>query len=207
MPPTRRKPRRHRGMRPAHAGARRRAREQLATRDRALQAWLALQLAGDTATAHLVWWVGTLHAGVIAWAEEATHAHVLGNGGGMVGLSGTPDPDEAILRALAPNLDAGDLLEVRGLVVAKVGELYGWYIRQLLDARLSSPGSASDARLDGWTGDAEFGAGVARCMALHARLKVAGETSRRKAAEARWRRLAAWYIRLLDGRKTRCDLT
>jgi hypothetical protein len=187
--------------------ARRTRREARSQRDRALQAWLTSVLAGDQTAAHLVWWVGTLHAGVMAWMGEAIDAGVRPPPG-TASVSGSPDPDRAMLRALAPNLEAGDLEKVRKQVSGKLDELAGWYHGQLNATGVAEPWADLElvGNLAAWTRDPELAPQLERCLRQHATLKHTGEMGRRHAAVQRWRRLATWYIRLLDGKSTTLDL-
>ena len=191
----RRRKRQRRDLSPAHAAARRKLREGLSERARALHSWLTDQLDGDGATAHLVWWVGTLHAGLRAWTADATRAHVLPLACGTGSVAGTSDPDRALDRALAQDLDAEDLEHVRALVVGKAAELVSWYQGHGADQMWISPELLD--RLARWTRDDELAVHLATCITAHTRLRRVMPQSR--AAEAAWRRLVRSYLRLLDG--------
>jgi len=188
-----------------------------------LAAWLEFVTA-DAVAARLITHVVLLHRGLVQWMHEATRATVLPDpfrlpgderpGGVTVGgsVSISREPDDAMLALVEQRLEPGGadperLDPVRQRLTHRLGELAGWYGE--------GPGMGVEVeeweplavRLGDLVGDQVAANALAMCLLRHARLVQAawspdGEAHRKRARE-RWRRLAAWYIKVLDEQPTK----
>lgn len=180
----------------------------------ALGDWLTLRM-GDPVAARLAYRVIGLHAGLVAWIADAEHATALpapfrlpGDerpGGVTVGsaITHTRDPDDAMLRLVTDRLDAPGtydpefLQPVRLRIIGRFSEFATWYsvYGGLLTVEEWEPLAV---RLGDLTGDEVASNALAVCLIRHATLATPGWERERKNARERWRRLAAWMVRLLD---------
>ena len=185
--------------------------------ERDLLAYLDLVMA-DPVAAALATHVVLMHRGLVAWQHAATESTVLPRpyrfpgderpGGVAVGgsVSVSREPDDAMLELVAARLEPGGadperLDPVRQRLTHRLGELAAWYGQQ--------PGNWVDVaeweplatRLGDLIGDQVAANALAMSMLRHARLAYAPDEEtqrRRKNARDRWRRLAEWYVRVLD---------
>jgi hypothetical protein len=172
----------------------------------------------DDVAARLATRIVLMHAGLVQWMGEAEISCVLPDpfrlpgderpGGVTVGgsVSISREPDDAMLALVEQRLEPGGadperLDPVRQRLTHRLGELAAWYGQQ--------PGSWVDVaeweplatRLGDLIGDQVAANALAMSMIRHARTAYAPDEAtqrRRKAARERWRRLAEWYIRVLD---------
>jgi hypothetical protein len=187
----------------------------------ALQALLEGAMA-DLVAARLASHVAGMHAGLLAWIADAEHASVLPDsfrlpgderpGGVSVGgsVQQSRDPDDAMIdlidRRLSNGTDPERLEPVRQRLTNRLGDLAGWY----------GQGSQMHLTIEEWEPLAVYlgdhlrdqvaAKALAICCLRHARMAASPDQHwqrRRNAARERWRRLAAWYIRVLDDQPTR----
>jgi hypothetical protein len=180
----------------------------------------------DPVAARLATHVAGMHAGLLAWIADAEHASVLPDsfrlpgderpGGVSVGGSVTQsrDPDDAMIdlidRRLSNGTDPERLEPVRQRLTNRLRDLAGWY----------GQGSQMHLTIEEWEplavylGDHLRDQVAANALAMscirHGRMAALSDQHwqrRRNAARERWRRLAAWYIRVLDDQPTRQPAT
>jgi len=188
-------------------------------------AWLELVTA-DRVTAALATHVVLMHRGLVQWMHEATRATVLPDpfrlpgderpGGVTVGgsVSTSREPDDAMLALVEQRLEPGGadperLDPVRQRLTHRLGELAGWYGEHVGEANLERWEPLA-VRLGDLIGDQVAANALATCLVGHnhliahlASLWTQDAERTRKAARERWRRLAAWYVRVLDEQPTR----
>ena len=204
-------PARHRRRKPRHPSR----------RELAVGALLERQMA-DPVAARLATHVAGMHAGLLAWIADAEYASVLPEpfrlpgderpGGVAVGgsVQQSRDPDDAMIdlidRRLERGADPERLEPVRQRLAHRLGELADWY----------GQGSQMHLTLEEWEPLAVYlgdhlqdqvaAKALALCCLRHGRMAASPDQhwqKRRHAARERWRRLAAWYIRVLDDQPTR----
>jgi hypothetical protein len=203
----------------APSRSRRRKPRRPSPRELALLAYLDHVMA-DAVAARLATHVIGMHTGLVAWMHDAERSHVLPDpfrlpgderaGGVAVGgsVAESREPDDAMLRLVEQRLEVGTdperLDPVRIRMTAKLGELAGWYGQhELVDVAEWEPLAT---RLGDLIGDQVAANALALCFIRHARLAYAADEQtqqRRKAARERWRRLVAWYVRVLDEQPTK----
>jgi hypothetical protein len=184
----------------------------------ALQAWVTHVMA-DPVAGRLATDVIGMHAGLISWIAEAERAHVLPDpfrlpgdervGGVSVGgvVSGTREPDDRMMRLVDDRLvsvDPEGLDPVRQRLAHRLGELSGWYLdtaKVVIDQVYMAAWETPAVRLGDLIGDQTAANAIATCLLCHARL--AADERQRKNARERWRRLAEWYVRVLDDQPTK----
>jgi hypothetical protein len=177
----------------------------------------------DPVAARLATHVISMHAGLVAWIAEATRATVLPQpfrlpgderpGGVAVGggVSQSREPDDAMLALVADRLEDGGhdperLDSVRQRLAHRLSELAGWYGEGSQMHLLVEEWEPLAVRLGDYIGDQVAANALAMCLLRHRRMAYAPDEHwqrRRKAARERWRRLAAWYIRVLDEQPTK----
>jgi hypothetical protein len=189
-------------------------------REVALQAWLELQMQ-DPVAARLALRVVGMHAGLIEWIRDAERAHVLPQpfrlpgdervGGVSVSgvVSGTREPDDRMMRLVDDRLTTVDpegLDPVRQRLAHRLGELATWYLGgdgglgYDIEATVWEPMAV---RLGDLIGDQVAANALATCMACHRSFVQRSFDRERKNARERWRRLAEWYVRVLDDQPTK----
>jgi hypothetical protein len=184
-------------------------------REVALQAWLELQMQ-DPVAARLALRVVGMHAGLIEWIRDAERAHVLPQpfrlpgdervGGVSVAgvVSGTREPDDRMMRLVDDRLvsvDPEGLDPVRQRLAHRLGELAGWYGEGSHMLVTEEEWEPLAVRLGDLVGDQVAANALALCLLRHGRLSTDERT--RKNARERWRRLAEWYVRVLDDQPTK----
>ena len=103
-------------------------------------------------------------------------------------------------------LRAGALWLDGATVVAREARLDAPLATAEAAVRANPPAEALAVRLGDIIGDQVAANALARCFIRHARLAYASveqTQARRKAARERWRRLATWYVRVLDEQPTK----
>jgi hypothetical protein len=186
----------------------------------ALQAWVTHVMA-DPVAGRLATDVIGMHAGLISWIAEAERAHVLPDpfrlpgdervGGVSVGgmVSGTREPDDRMMRLVDDRLvtvDPEGLDPVRQRLAHRLGELAAWYGEGSQMLVTEEEWEPLAVRLGDLMGDQVAANALALCFIRHGRLAYAPDehTQRlRKNARDRWRRLAEWYVRVLDDQPTK----
>jgi hypothetical protein len=187
----------------------------------ALLAYLEHVMA-DPVAARLATDVVGMHQGLIAWMAEAERSHVLPQpfrlpgdervGGVSVAgvVSGTREPDDRMMRLVDDRLTTVDpegLDPVRQRLAHRLGMLASWYIditggvdvaELEVDVAEWEP---TAVRLGDLIGDQVAANAITTCLLCHARLSADERT--RKNARERWRRLAEWYVRVLDDQPTK----
>lgn len=187
---------------------------------RALADWLAIVMADNVAAAQAFTVVG-LHVGLVLEIHEAELNAVqlavpqrrhLGDPRDInrqTGIGSSSDPDDAMIaiidrRLFGQGTDPERLGPVRIRMTQKLGELAGWYGQhELVDVAEWEPLAT---RLGDLIGDQVAANSLALCCIRHARLAYYSNEqaqAKRKAARERWRRLATWYVRVLDEQPTR----
>lgn len=172
----------------------------------------------DPVAARYAMHVAGKHAGLIRWMKEAElssvtpapqrrHAFDDRDADRVTHITGTHDPDDAMItlidRRLAQGADPERLDPVRQRMTAKLGELAGWYGQhELVDVAEWEPLAT---RLGDLIGDQVAANALALCCIRHARLATGDEKAqtKRKNARDRWYRLAGWYVRVLDEQPTK----
>jgi hypothetical protein len=205
----------------------RRRRAKPSPRELALLAWVEL-LMQDNVAARLALRVIGMHAGLVAWMRDAERSHVLPDpfrlpgdervGGVSVGgmVSGTREPDDRMMRLVEDRLDSGrfdpeGLDPVRQRLAHRLGELAGWYLSLMVGQVNVAEWEPLAVRLGDIIGDQIAANAMATCLLCHARfarVSVYATTDQdfqrqRKNARERWRRLAEWYIKVLDDQPTK----
>jgi len=202
---------RHRRRKPRHPSR----------REQALQVLLERQMQ-DPVAARLATHVAGMHAGLLAWIADAEQASVLPEpfrlpgderpGGVAVGGSVTQsrDPDDAMVDLINRRLEQGPdperLQPVRQRLADRLGELAGWYGQGSQMHLVVEEWEPLAVRLGDHLHDQVAANALAMCLLRHARLAYAPDEHtqrKRKAAQQRWRRLAAWYVRVLDEQPTK----
>jgi hypothetical protein len=187
----------------------------------ALLAWLE-HVMQDPVAARLATDVVGMHQGLIAWMADAERAHTLPQpfrlpgdervGGVSVAgvVSGTREPDDRMMRLVDDRLDAGadpeGLDPVRQRLAHRLGELAGWYGEGSHMLVTEDEWEPLAVRLGDLVGDQVAANALALCFIRHGRLVYSPDehTQRqRKNARERWRRLAEWYVRVLDDQPTK----
>jgi hypothetical protein len=213
---------------PPRRSRRRRKPKPLTRAQRALADWLAVVMADPVAAAQAFTVVG-LHAGLVLEIHEAElnavqlavpqrrHLGDPRDANRQTGIGGSGDPDDAMIAIIDARLfghgyDPERLDPVRQRLAHRLGELAAWY-----GERVGMP-EVKDweplaVRLGDLIGDQVAANALAICcwghrvMARHAGLSLIdpdGTWQRiHKAARERWRRLATWYVRVLDEQPTK----
>jgi hypothetical protein len=178
----------------------------------------------DHVAAALATHVVLMHRGLVAWIHDATEATVMPRpfrlpgderpGGVAVGgsVSVSRDPDDAMLELVAARLEPGGLdperLDpVRQRLAHRLGELAAWYGEGTGMGVEVEEWEPLAVRLGDLVGDQVAANALAMCLVRHrwiaqAAWIPAGEAHRKRARE-RWRRLAQWYVRVLDEQPTK----
>jgi hypothetical protein len=187
----------------------------------ALQAWVTHVMA-DPVAGRLATDVIGMHQGLIAWIAEAERSSVLPQpfrlpgdervGGVSVAgvVSGTREPDDRMMRLVDDRLTTVDpegLDPVRQRLAHRLGELAGWY-GEVADWYGGAQGWTQEweplaTRLGDIIGDQVAANALTLCLMRHAKLATPGLERQRKNARERWRRLAEWYVRVLDDQPTK----
>jgi hypothetical protein len=184
----------------------------------ALQAWVTHVMA-DPVAGRLATDVLGMHQGLIAWIREAERASVLPQpfrlpgdervGGVSVAgvVSGTREPDDRMMRLVDDRLatvDPEGLDPVRQRLAHRLGELAGWYGEGSGDMLVGvEEWEPLAVRLGDLIGDQVAANALALCLIRHARIADDPKARFRKNARERWRRLAEWYVRVLDDQPTK----
>jgi hypothetical protein len=192
----------------------------------ALLAYLEHVMA-DPVAARLATDVIGMHQGLVAWMAEAERSHVLPQpfrlpgdervGGVSVAgvVSGTREPDDRMMRLVDDRLGTVDpegLDPVRQRLAHRLGELAGWYLETVGEVGLVKWEPLA-VRVGDLIGDQVAANALATCLACHAHLadhppilschRAEHVERLRKNARERWRRLAEWYVRVLDDQPTK----
>jgi hypothetical protein len=192
----------------------------------ALQAWVTHVMA-DPVAGRLATDVIGMHAGLVAWIAEAERASVLPQpfrlpgdervGGVSVAgvVSGTREPDDRMMRLVDDRLDTVDpegLDPVRQRLAHRLGDLAAWYGEVAGETDLAAWEPLA-VRLGDIVSDQVAANALATCcwghrvIARHAGLSLidpdGGWKRAHKNARERWRRLAEWYVRVLDDQPTK----
>jgi hypothetical protein len=182
----------------------------------------------DPVAARLATDVVGMHQGLVAWMAEAERSHVLPQpfrlpgdervGGVSVAgvVSGTREPDDRMMRLVDDRLvsvDPEGLDPVRQRLAHRLGELAAWYLSLMVGQVDVAEWEPLAVRLGDLLGDQVAANAMATCLLCHARFapslgyEVADQDLQlqrhRKNARERWRRLAEWYVRVLDDQPTK----
>lgn len=175
----------------------------------------------DHVAARYAMHVAGKHAGLVRWMAEAEvssvqpapqrrHAFDDRDADRITHITGTHDPDDAMItlidRRLALGADPEHLDPVRQRMNSKLGELAAWYgqgSQMWVDVTEWEPLAT---RLGDLVGDLVAANALALCCIRHARLAYSPDEkvqTKRKNARDRWYRLAGWYVRVLDEQPTK----
>jgi len=175
----------------------------------------------DPVAAALATPVVLMHRGLVAWIAEAEqssvqpapqrrHAFDDRDSNRVTRITGTHDPDDAMValidRRLALGPDPEHLEPIRIAMTTKLGKEAAWYSQGSEMFLYPEEWEPLATRLGDLIGDQVAANALAMCCIRHARLAYASDEQtqhRRKAARERWRRLAAWYVRVLDEQPTK----
>jgi hypothetical protein len=172
----------------------------------------------DPVAARLATDVVGMHAGLVQWMRDAERAHVLPQpfrlpgdervGGVSVAgvVSGTREPDDRMMRLVDDRLgtlDPEGLDPVRQRLAHRLGELASWYGQGSRMLVTEEEWESLAVRLGDLIGDQVAANALALCLIRHARIADDPKARFRKNARERWRRLAEWYVRVLDDQPTK----
>jgi hypothetical protein len=171
----------------------------------------------DPVAARLACHVIAMHAGLVAWIAEAEMSRVLPHLGLDGSVTESREPDDGLFAKVSQRLDEGQwnsgrfdperLDPVRQRLAHRLGELAAWYGEGTGMGVEVEEWEPLAVRLGDLIGDQIAANALAMCLVRHRMIAQAawiptGEAHRKRARE-RWRRLAAWYIKVLDQQPTK----